>query len=153
MSEPFIRPASMADAEPMAAIHAQGFDRPWGLIEFERLLAGETAIAHVATAGSRGGVEGFVLSRVAADEAEILSIAVASAARGCGVAGKLLGPHREALALARVRTLFLEVEEGNAPALKLYARQGFTEVSRRSAYYRKADGSLATALVMRRSLI
>jgi ribosomal-protein-alanine N-acetyltransferase len=45
--------------------------------------------------------------------------------------------------------LFLEVEDSNAPALALYERQGFREVARREAYYRKADGSAATALVMR----
>jgi ribosomal-protein-alanine N-acetyltransferase len=151
-AESYIRPAAMADAEAMAAIHASGFDRPWGLIEFERLLAGENALAHVVSAGSRGPIEGFVLSRVAADEAEILSIAVSPAARAHGLGGRLLKPHMEALALRRIKTLFLEVEEGNTPALKLYARHGFTEVSRRSAYYRKADGSLATALVMRRTL-
>ena len=54
--------------------------------------------------------------------------------------------------LNRIRTLFLEVEEGNAPAIALYKRQGFTDVSRRDAYYRKADGSAATAIVMRRTL-
>jgi [ribosomal protein S18]-alanine N-acetyltransferase len=151
-AEPFIRPGKMADVESMAAIHAEGFDRPWGLIEFERLMSAENIIAHVASSGSLGPVEGFVLSRLAADEAEILSIAVAPVARGHGVAAKLLRQHMDALALARVKTLFLEVEEGNTPALRLYARKGFTEVSRRSAYYRKADGSLATALVMRSSL-
>jgi [ribosomal protein S18]-alanine N-acetyltransferase len=51
-----------------------------------------------------------------------------------------------------VRTLFLEVEEGNTAALALYARQGFTEVSRRAAYYRKSDGSAANAIIMRRTL-
>ncbi len=144
-----IRPAEMEDARAIAEIHADSFDRPWGLMEFERLLAEENILAHVA---ANGAAEGFALSRLAADEAEILSIAVRPRRRGEGVAGRLLTAHAQTLALNRVRTIFLEVEEGNAPALALYRRQGFAEMARRNAYYRKADGSAATAIVMRRSL-
>ncbi len=144
-----IRTAAMEDCLSIADIHADSFDRPWGLMEFERMLAEESALAHVAAADAP---EGFVLSRLAGDEAEVLSIAVRPRRRGEGVAGRLLAVHLEALALSRVRTLFLEVEEGNLPAIALYRRQRFAEVARRDAYYRKADGSAATAIVMRRSL-
>lgn len=148
-----IRPAVMADARAISEIHAGSFDRPWGLMEFERLLAEENILAHVAIAeATRSEAQGFVLSRLAADEAEILSIAVAPARRGEGLSSQLLNAHRDMLALSRIKTLFLEVEDGNRPALALYARQGFAEVARRDAYYRKADGSAATALVMRRAL-
>jgi [ribosomal protein S18]-alanine N-acetyltransferase len=148
-----IRQAEMSDAPAIAALHAMSFDRPWGLMEFERLLAEENIASHVAAGGSaRADAEGFVLSRIATDEAEILSIAVAPERRGEGVARRLLDAHREVLVLSRVRTLFLEVEDTNDPALALYRRQGFQEVSRREAYYRKADGSAATALVMRINL-
>ena len=145
-----IRPTEMEDARAVAEIHAASFDRPWGLMEFERLLAEENIVSHAAAHAS--GTDGFVLSRLAADEAEILSIAVHPRRRGEGIAGRLLAAHREALLLNRIRTLFLEVEEGNAPAIALYQRQGFADVSRRDAYYRKADGSAATAIVMRKSL-
>jgi [ribosomal protein S18]-alanine N-acetyltransferase len=148
-----IRQAEMGDAAAIAGVHATSFDQPWGLMEFERLLAEENIVTHAAAAGTPGAVpEGFVLSRIAGDEAEILSIAVAPDRRSGGVARRLLEAHREVLTLSRVRILFLEVEETNAPALALYRRQGFTEVARRDAYYRKADGSAATALVMRTAL-
>jgi [ribosomal protein S18]-alanine N-acetyltransferase len=148
-----MRPATMGDARAISEVHAGSFDRPWGLMEFERLLMEENILAHVAIAdAARSAAQGFVLSRIAADEAEILSIAVAPVRRGEGISKKLLVAHCDMLSLSRVKTLFLEVEEGNAPALALYARHGFAEVARRDAYYRKADGSLATALVMRRTL-
>ncbi|MGL4242505.1 MAG: ribosomal protein S18-alanine N-acetyltransferase [Beijerinckiaceae bacterium] len=148
-----IRQAEMTDAPVIANLHAQSFDRPWGLMEFERMLAEENIAAHVAAAATGGDrPEGFVLSRIAADEAEVLSIAVAPERRGEGVGRRLLEAHREVLLLSRVRVLFLEVEDSNVSALALYARQGFREVSRRQAYYRKADGSAATALVMRVNL-
>lgn len=147
------RPADIGDARAVAEIHAASFDLPWGLMEFERLIMEDNILAHVAVGGGRSDpAEAFVLSRLAADEAEILSIAVNPKRRGQGLSGKLLDVHRDMLVLNRIRTLFLEVEDGNKPALALYARQGFTEVSRRDAYYRKSDGSAATALVMRRTL-
>jgi [ribosomal protein S18]-alanine N-acetyltransferase len=148
-----IRPGEMTDASAVAGIHALSFDRPWGLMEFERLLAEENIAAHVAAGSGRGAAaEAFILSRIAADEAEVLSIAVSPDRRGEGVSHRLMRAHREALALNRVRMLFLEVEDRNAAALALYRRQGFQEVSRREAYYRKADGSAATALIMRAAL-
>ena len=48
---------------------------------------------------------------------------------------------------ARARSLFLEVEQTNLAAIALYARLGFREVGQRQGYYRKQDGSAATALV------
>ncbi|MCA3563609.1 MAG: ribosomal protein S18-alanine N-acetyltransferase [Methylocystis sp.] len=145
-----IRPAQMSDARDVASIHAASFDQPWGLMEFERMMAEANTLAHVA--GGERDSDAFVLSRLSADEAEILSIAVHPRRRGEGLSGRLLSAHTEALALNRVRTIFLEVESANQPALALYKRQGFAEVARRNAYYRKADGSAATALVMRRVL-
>ena len=56
------------------------------------------------------------------------------------------------LAGLAIRTVFLEVEEGNKPALRLYARAGFREVGRRPEYYAQASGAAATALVLRRDL-
>jgi [ribosomal protein S18]-alanine N-acetyltransferase len=148
-----IRPAEMRDALAVAEIHAASFDRPWGLMEMERLMQEETVLTHVAVGGtSAAKPEAFILTRIAADEAEVLSIAVDPKRRGEGIARRLLQAQIDMLPLNRVRTLFLEVEDGNLPALALYKRSGFSEVARRDAYYRKADGSAATALVMRRSL-
>jgi ribosomal-protein-alanine N-acetyltransferase len=48
--------------------------------------------------------------------------------------------------------MFLEVEETNAAAIRLYAREGFRTLSTRKGYYPKADGTAATALVMARDL-
>lgn len=147
---PEIRPADTGDADACAAVHRAGFERPWDRYEFERLLAGSGMLAHVAVA--RQLVIGFCLCRLAADEAEILSIAVDPGRRRTGVGHLLLARQISELPYSGVRRLFLEVEEGNAPALALYHRLGFAEVGRRQSYYRKADGSHAAALVMRRDL-
>ncbi|MGL4239689.1 MAG: hypothetical protein ACRCTI_01120, partial [Beijerinckiaceae bacterium] len=99
-----IRQAEMTDAPAVAGLHAMSFDRPWGLLEFERLLAEENIVSHVAAPGvGAAKPEGFVLSRIAADEAEVLSIAVAPERRGEGVARRLRDAHREGLLLSRGR--------------------------------------------------
>ena len=47
--------------------------------------------------------------------------------------------------------MFLEVEENNTPARKLYARAGFREVGKRPGYYAQSGGK--GALVLRRDLV
>lgn len=148
--KPVIVPGRARDARVLAQIHAASFRRGWSEAEFESLLADRGVIAH--TAAIRGRLVGFVLSRRAADEAEILSIAVTRRRRGKGVARALLMTHLRALAGLGVRAVFLEVDEGNAPARRLYARAGFVEAGRRPAYYPQATGAPAAALILRCNL-
>ena len=96
---------------------------------------------------------GFAVSRMAADEAEILSIAIDATYRGRGLSRDLLLTHLGHLAGHGVRTIFLEVEENNAPARRLYDRNGFAVVGRRERYYRSDDGEQLNALLMRRDLL
>jgi ribosomal-protein-alanine N-acetyltransferase len=97
-------------------------------------------------------VIGFAASRMAADEAEILSIAVAASERGRGLSRNLLLTHLGHLAGRGVKTVFLEVEENNQPARRLYDRAGFAVAGRRERYYRQAGGEELNALIMRRDL-
>jgi ribosomal-protein-alanine N-acetyltransferase len=138
-----------------ANIHAQSFAHPWGAAEFESLLAGRDVVGQAAMAApfwrkNARALSGFVLSRRAADTAEMLTIAVAPRARGKGIGGALLASHLAALAAEGAKSLFLEVETDNKAALALYQRFDFHEVGERKAYYRKADGMRASALVLRR---
>jgi len=78
---------------------------------------------------------GFVMSRSAADEEELLLIAVHPDHRGRGIGSGLLQRFIET-AHARGKTrLFLEMRDGN-PAESLYRRAGFEPVGRRKNYYR-----------------
>ncbi|MEW6437239.1 MAG: GNAT family N-acetyltransferase [Pseudomonadota bacterium] len=154
---PSVRRLGPQGGKACARIHAEGFPHPWSAEEFESLLAGRDVIAHAATLPARlwrwgAGPAGFVLSRQAADQAEILTIAVTAKARRRGIGAALLANHLPTLAAAGVRSLFLEVEAGNKAAIRLYESFGFRRVGERKAYYRAADGSRATALVLRRDL-
>jgi ribosomal-protein-alanine N-acetyltransferase len=96
----------------------------------------------------RPGV-GFVLARVAADEAEILTLAVVPAARRQGHGEALLAGAMAAAVARGAGAMFLEVSEQNEAARALYAAAGFAEAGRRRGYY--PDGS--DALVLKRGLL
>jgi [ribosomal protein S18]-alanine N-acetyltransferase len=146
--EAVLSDAAPSDARAMAALHATAFHRGWSEHEFEQLLLDRNVLAHRALLG--GKLTGFILSRIVIGEAEILSIAVNRSRRGRGIGRKLLDLHLRRLAGLAVRTVFLEVEQGNVPALRLYQRAGFHKVGHREGYYRAEQG--AGALVLRRDL-
>jgi len=153
-SSAFVRHAAQKDAQQFATLHAQGdFSHAWSLAEFEGFLADRSVLADVLCDPSRQDrIYGFVLSRRASDEAEILTIVLARAVRGRGWGRVLLRQHLAHLASKGVSTLFLEVEDGNQPARALYEAHGFAVIGKRPGYYQRPDGSAALALVMRLSL-
>ena len=143
-----IAPLDTRCAARLAALHGNAFARAWSALDFERLLAESNVLADGLFIGRGCEPDGFILSRRAADEAEILSVALVPQARGRGLARPLLAEHLQHLSRQGVRAVHLEVEQGNAPALALYRRFGFREVGRRPAYYVKLDGSRACALIL-----
>ena len=147
---PVVEPASQRDAARLAQLHGASFHRGWGEGEFEAMLRERNTLVHRLRLGRK--VIGFAVSRMAADEAEILSIAVDSGHRGRGLSRDLLLTHLGHLAGRGVRSVFLEVEENNQPARRLYQRAGFAVVGRRERYYQEANGEQLNALLMRRDL-
>ena len=143
---PGISEAKPADAAAIAAVHGRSFRRGWDEDEIRRLLLDRNVAALRMTIGSK--LVGFILSRTAADEAEILSVAIAPGWKGRSLSRPLLDLHLRRLAGIGIRSVYLEVGESNVPACRLYRRAGFREVGRRQGYYE--DG--ATALILRRDL-
>ncbi|HET6608027.1 MAG TPA: ribosomal protein S18-alanine N-acetyltransferase [Rhodopila sp.] len=132
-------------AEAMAAIHAASFPpvEAWDADAFRAQLdlPGVIGLVH-----PRGGL---ILIRIAADEAEVLTLAVAPDARRNGFGHALLRQAMETLAVQGAHSLFLEVSVSNPAALALYRKAGFVTAGRRRRYY--PDGS--DAAVMRCPLI
>jgi ribosomal-protein-alanine N-acetyltransferase len=145
--DPVLSEAQPKDAAAMAALHAASFRRGWSDDEFRSMLGDKAVLAHRAM--RRNALNGFIITRMAGDESEILSVAVAASARGRGLAGRLLHLHLRRLAGLGVRTVFLEVGEDNAAAIRLYSRAGFEQVSRRQGYYQDDAGRQTAALVLR----
>ena len=147
-SEPVLAEADPRDSAALAVLHGASFHRGWSEGEFEQLLCNRNVVAHRAAIGDT--LAGFILSRFVAGEAEILSVAVAASRRGKGLGRQLLDLHLRRLAGFGTRTVFLEVDANNAPALRLYERAGFRRVGRREGYYPAGRGS--AALILRRDL-
>ena len=145
-----IEPAGLRDAPGLAQLHGASFHRGWGEGEFEQMLTERNTMVHRLRLGRK--VIGFAVSRMAADEAEILSIAVDARHRGRGLSRNLLLTHLGHLAGRGVRTVFLEVEENNQPARRLYQRAGFGVAGLRERYYQQPGGEKLNAVLMRRDL-
>jgi [ribosomal protein S18]-alanine N-acetyltransferase len=148
--EPAFGETTPRDAAAIAVLHGTAFRRGWGRDEVERLLLDRQVVGHRVTVGR--AFAGFILSRFAADEAEILSVAVDRRRRGRGLARRLLDLHLRRLAGLGVKSVFLEVEEDNPAARRLYDRAGFRQVGKRQGYYQRDSGAPAAALVLRRDL-
>jgi ribosomal-protein-alanine N-acetyltransferase len=148
----FVDAARLDDAGDLAELHARSFHRGWSAAEIESLLAQDTVVAIVARRASPFGSRrpvGFVMIRTAGDEAEVLTLAVSERQRRRGLGRRLMDEAVRRLYHDRVRSLFLEVDEGNGAARALYDRLGFREVGRRRNYYAAADGGATGALVLR----
>ncbi|MDM7969307.1 MAG: GNAT family N-acetyltransferase [Paracoccaceae bacterium] len=132
----------------MAAVHAAAYrlDRPWSEAEF----AGLTASPHVMAFGDARAI---LLTRIIADEAEVLTIATHPDHRRKGLARALLERFHAAARAHGATRAFLEVAADNTPALTLYLGAGYAQVGQRRAYYDRAAGPAADALVLERSLI
>lgn len=98
-----------------------------------------------------GEAAGFVLSRQALDEEELLLIAVRPEERGRGLGTRLLENYFTAAKRRGVRRIFLEMRANN-PAHSLYRRAGFVPIGTRPRYYRAADGQLIDAITFARHL-
>ena len=69
-----IEPANQRDAARLAQLHGASFHRGWGEGEFEVMLTERNTLVHRLRRGRK--IIGFAVSRRAADEAELLSIAI-----------------------------------------------------------------------------
>lgn len=91
-----------------------------------------------------GSIAACAMFRITADECEIIDICVNPEFRRKGLAEKLL----EELLSKGAAKIFLEVEQDNLPAIRLYEKHGFRRIGFRKNYYRYLDGRTADALVM-----
>ncbi len=139
-----LRRAAKGDAGLLASLHGATMPRPWEVSFFEQIAAEPGGFALVAEAHE--AALGFVLGRAVAGEAEILSIGVLAAYRRNGIAARLL---REAALRAQeldAATLFLEVDENNHAARRLYEAHGLKAAGLRKNYYGGEGGGDALLL-------
>ena len=136
----FAEAAAPEDALCLASIERAWVGSGWSARAFESFLQAAASFVVVlrtpAGASDSGGIVAYCAFRVAADEIELLSLAVTPPWRRQGL-GRWLGHLVFDLGARRgARKVFLEVRSGNEPARRLYASLGFQETGRRAAYYK-----------------
>jgi ribosomal-protein-alanine N-acetyltransferase len=149
-AETILRPIGPFDLDGAAALHAGCFDDAWSAAAIAAVLATPGSFGLLSITSDTPS--GFLLARIAADEAEILSIGVLPAWRRRGIARALLAAAAVHAADSGARRLFLEVAADNPAARGLYLREGFAQVGRRPCYYRRGTGAI-DALILARALV
>ena len=144
-------PLGQASPEALALTHALSFTRPWAAKDLVELINGLGALG-VAAEAEDGSVDGFVLIRALAGDAEILTLCVAPHARLLGIGKSLVQAALGLAGGAGAEELWLEVADYNAAAIALYSGEGFEQSGKRNGYYRRDDGSAIDALVLKRRL-
>jgi [ribosomal protein S18]-alanine N-acetyltransferase len=151
-----VRTVGPFDLGRLSRLHKTCFEESWSRADLAHLLAmpgGFGLIARLFEGGFVGldGLRGvaFALCRVTNDESELLSIGVAPAHRGKGVATVLLRTALERCQRVGAKSMFLEVATDNVPAQRLYEQHGFARVGLRPNYYQRADGCRINAFTMR----
>jgi len=139
--------ADAASALRLSKLQAAALPPGWPPETFEAYCKSHNRVVLEARAGAH--IAGLIVLQFAADEGEILSLATAESMRRKGLATALI---RKGLPIAKsrgIQRLYLEVAEGNAPAIAFYRKSGFHEVGQRKNYY---DLQAATAIIMRLDL-
>ena len=95
---------------------------------------------------------GFLVLRVAADQAEIITLGVVPSARRTGIATALLSAAEAEAADQGAVKVFLEVAADNAAARALYQKAGYRRIGCRPRYYLRRDQSRVDALVLSKAM-
>lgn len=134
----------------LGILHEPVFHHAWSEEDFAGLLSQSNVFGFICRpVGKPAQATGFVLARLVAGEAEILTIAVLPSYQRRGIGRELMEAVLRFLHHERAESLFLEVDESNLPAQALYRRLGFIQVGHRPAYYETEQGR-SGALVLRR---
>lgn len=144
-----LHPMRWWDIEAVAELERTLFPTDsWSIEQFWEELAQPTRW-YVVAKDDNGGVAGYAGLFLLAPEADLQTIGVAHSAQGRGVGQLLLNALIEHARQQGCRRLLLEVRAGNLPALNLYRKAGFTQLSRRSRYY--PDGGDAIVMTLQLS--
>jgi ribosomal-protein-alanine N-acetyltransferase len=141
-----IREARRTDLDAIAELERLSFPVPWKREYFASEVGAPFRLNLVAR-DDRGTLVGYVFCAFAGGELHVNKIAVASPARRCGLATRLMD---EVLTFARglsAEEIYLEVRVSNQPARRFYEGLGFAEAGRRAGYY--LDGEDALVMVRR----
>lgn len=120
----------------LTAIEAACFSDPWSAQAFKSTLENPSSEIYIARDIQLQKAAGFCAVMYAADESEILNIAVIPEMRRRGIGKALLNYAITELKKLGASAVFLEVRASNSAAIKLYEKLGFNRIGMRRNYYR-----------------
>ena len=132
----------------IAAMEQATFSLPWDEASIRGELDNPLALWLTAE-GEDGSVLGYVGSQRCFEDADVLNVCVAPAARRRGIAEALMTALEARLAPQGVERITLEVRASNAPAIALYEKLGYAQVGLRKGYYEKPRED---ALILQKTL-
>ena len=109
-------------------------NKPWSATDFADLKKSGCDII--------ASQNGFIVWRVVADEAEIITVGVHPNARRTGIASAMLVLAENDVKKRGAKKIFLEVAENNTPARVMYKNNGYTQIGVRPKYYDGIDAIL-----------
>ncbi len=136
-------------ADVLAALQSASFaGECWTAGSWSTLLHQPGVAARLARPPTSNAPVGMLLTRVIAEQAEVLTVGVVPASRRRGVAAALMADFLRVCRHDRVAEVALEVAADNAAATALYNALGFRPAGRRRRYYTTRDGAAVDAAVM-----
>ena len=121
------------DVPSVYRIEKDSFNDLWSEETYRNYKADKGRVYFVAEIG--GQIAAYCVAMLVLDECEILRIAVDKNYRGKGIGEALINAVLKGSASRGARFFYLEVREGNIPAINLYKKVGFTQSGRRAEYY------------------
>lgn len=119
----------------LSELHKKCFpNKPWSADDFRDLKKSGCEIIM--------SENGFIVYRIAADEAEIITIGVNPKIRRNGIASAMIGIIEKTIKNQNVKKIFLEVASTNEPAKKMYEKLGYKVIGLRPKYYDGIDAIL-----------
>ena len=123
------------DIKNVAHLEEKYFSQPWSEDGLRHYLENGQTLFIVAKHDNE--VAGYAAVLCAADEGNLVSIAVDEEFRNMGIAREILDILYEELVKNGVEKIFLEVRESNEAAISLYRSENFEEIGKRKGFYEK----------------
>jgi len=143
-----ISPIAPVEAKIVANLFGEIFPEPWSETSIQQLLKHDGTVALAAARPGNAAPAGFAIFRLAADEAEILSLGVTPPNRRRGVGQALVGAVLASASAHGCARIFLEVAEDNLAARNLYQCMGYQPSGLRSGYYRRGRRPAIDAIIL-----
>ena len=143
-----IRKMDFQDLEEVVSLSATLPSNPWSKQMFMEEMQHPNASCYVMTSGEpvTASPVGYICFRNVGDESDLLNIGVHPNSRRCGIGKKLMTFYVEECRQRGAKTLYLEVDPRNLPAVCLYLSMSYRKNGVRKNFY---QGKFDALLMMR----